>query len=335
MEKNLKVSSTGFSDSVKISTLWLRTFGFTSFALAAFAANSVICRMALGKGAIDAAGFTAIRLFSGAFILLPLAVFTGNSKKKRKFPGNWTSAAMLFFYAVAFSFAYIGLTAGTGALILFGAVQVTMLVAGIRSGERPGRLQWAGLLVAVSGLIYLVLPGWQAPPLWAAALMATAGAAWGIYSLRGRGAANPIAVTGDNFLRTLPMVSLVGLAAISSVDISTRGALLAVTSGAITSGLGYVLWYAALRDLTATRAATVQLLVPVLAAVGGVAFLSEQITLRLVVSSLLIIGGVGSTLMGHPEPRFTKNGPAEPDKKGKHEEPSVLNECLGSEPCSM
>jgi drug/metabolite transporter (DMT)-like permease len=165
--------------------------------------------------------------------------------------------------------------------------------------------------------------------------MATAGAAWGIYSLRGRGAVNPIAITGDNFLRTLPMVSLVSLAAISSIDISTRGAILAASSGAITSGLGYVLWYAALRDLTATRAATVQLLVPVLAAVGGVAFLSEQITLRLVVSSLLIIGGVGSTLMGHPKPQVAKKSPAEPDKSGKHEEPGLLNECLGNEPCSM
>ena len=186
------------------------------------------------------------------------------------------------------------LTAGTGALILFGAVQATMILGGLRQGERFGCLQWCGLAVALAGLIYLVLPGLEAPPLSGAVLMAAAGIAWGIYSLRGRGVANPIAVTGDNFLRAVPMVLLISLAAIPYLNVSPRGAFLAFVSGAVTSGMGYVVWYAALRDLTATRAAGAQLLVPVMAALGGVMFLGEQISLRLVVASVMIIGGVGS-----------------------------------------
>ena len=331
----MKFSAEYLSNSVGFNVSWLRAVVCTAFALSAFASNSILCRLALGTGTIDAASFTAIRLASGALMLLPIATIINSGNRKPKFPGSWTSAAMLFVYAAAFSFAYIGLTAGTGALILFGAVQVTMLLAGLGQGERLGRHQWVGLLVALSGLVYLMLPGWQAPPLWAAALMAAAGAAWGVYSLRGRGASDPIAVTGDNFLRTLPMVALMSLVAISVVDVSWQGALLAVLSGAITSGLGYVLWYAALRDLSATRAATVQLMVPVLAALGGVIFLSEQITLRLVVSSLLIIGGVGSTLM-KPQPSF----PA--DKRSAHGERNAmkgswkrLRDCVITQECSM
>jgi drug/metabolite transporter (DMT)-like permease len=203
---------------------------------------------------------------------------------------------MLFLYAVTFSFAYISLTAGTGALILFGSVQATMILAGLRQGERFGWLEWGGLIMALAGLIYLVLPGWEAPSLPGVALMSAAGIAWGAYSLRGRGVSDPIRITSDNFMRAVPMVLLISLAAVPYLQLTFKGALLAVLSGAVTSGLGYVVWYAALRDLTATRASGVQLLVPVIAALGGVIFLSEQITLRLVVSSVMIIGGVGSIL---------------------------------------
>jgi drug/metabolite transporter (DMT)-like permease len=270
----------------------LRTIVYTAFALGAFAANSVICRLALGDASIDAASFAAVRLVSGALVLMLIIGFSGTGTA-RKSRGTWTMAAMLFVYAVTFSFAYISLTTGTGALILFGSVQATMILAGLFEGERFGWLQWAGLVVALSGLIYLVLPGWQAPTLSGAALMTAAGVAWGVYSLLGRGVANPIAVTGDNFLRSVPMVLVVGLAAMPTWNVSLKGVLLAFVSGAVTSGLGYVVWYAALRELTATRAATAQLLVPVIAALGGVVLLSEPVSPRLVMSSIMIIGGVG------------------------------------------
>ena len=275
---------------------WKMTLIYTSFALVAFAANSVICRLALGSEAIDAASFSTIRLLSGA---LALALIVRISKRgaERKSRGSWASAAMLFLYAVTFSFAYINLSAGTGALILFGAVQATMIVAGLRQGERFGWQEWCGLITSIGGLIYLVLPGLAAPSLSGAALMATAGIAWGVYSLRGRGVVDPVAVTGDNFLRSVPMVLLISLAAVPYMSVSLKGALLAVLSGAVTSGMGYVVWYAALRNLTATRAAIAQLLVPVIAALGGVIFLSEQIGLRLFVSSCMIIGGVGSVFI--------------------------------------
>jgi drug/metabolite transporter (DMT)-like permease len=270
----------------------LRTAILTAFALVAFAANSVICRLALGNASIDAASFTAVRLVSGALVLLLILKVSGTQTQPRR-PGTWMAAAMLFLYAVTFSFAYISLTAGTGALILFGAVQATMILAGLREGERFGWLQWIGLIMALSGLVYLMLPGWQAPTPRGAALMVTAGIAWGVYSLLGRGVSDPIAVTGDNFLRSVPMVMIVALVAMPLWHVSLEGALLAFVSGAVTSGLGYVVWYAALRGLTATRAATAQLLVPVIAALGGVILLSEPIRPRLIIASVMIIGGVG------------------------------------------
>jgi drug/metabolite transporter (DMT)-like permease len=291
---NLSIAKLFTPESITVG--WLRTTVCTAFALMAFAANSVICRLALGDAAIDAASFSTIRLTSGALVLM-LIVGMGAARNGRKSRGSWISAAMLFLYAVTFSFAYISLTAGSGALILFGSVQATMILAGLRQGERFGWMEWSGLVMALAGLVYLVLPGWEAPSLPGAALMATAGIAWGIYSLRGRGAADPIRVTADNFLRAVPMILLISLAAVPHLHLSLKGASLAVLSGAVTSGLGYVVWYAALRDLTATRAASVQLLVPVIAALGGVIFLSEQISLRLVVSSAMIIGGVGSILL--------------------------------------
>ncbi len=294
------------SDSAVCGLDCLRTLLTTALALTAFAANSILCRMALSNGAIDPASFSAIRLASGALALL-LAAATRVPKAARP-SGSWTSAAFLFLYAVAFSFAYLGLSAGTGALILFGAVQGTMITAGLISGERPRPLQWIGLLTAVAGLVVLVLPGLEAPPLWGAALMVLAGWAWGVYSLRGRDAKDPVAVTCDNFRRAVPMA--VALAMLPKLRVSPEGALLAVVSGALTSGMGYVVWYAALQHLSATRAAAVQLLVPVLAAAGGVAFLSETITLRLVIASAMIIGGVGTAMMVQyrPDPATVRKG---------------------------
>jgi len=267
----------------------------TTFALIAFAANSIICRMALGNAAIDPASFSTIRLVSGAVVLWVIVKATLRGKAG-KHPGSWWSAAMLFLYAAAFSFAYVSLNAGVGALILFGAVQATMISAGLLKGERPSMLAWCGFIIALAGLVYLVLPGLAAPSFSGAVLMAIAGFAWGIYSLRGLGITNPAAITADNFLRSVPMTAMVSLVLIPSLQLSLGGILLAVLSGGLTSGVGYVVWYAALRHLSATRAAMLQLLVPIIAASGGVLLLSEQLTLRLILSSLLIIGGVGLTL---------------------------------------
>lgn len=267
---------------------------FTVLALTAFAANSLLCRAALGHGAIDAASFSTIRLFSGAATLMAMTRLTRPQGAQPG--GSWRSAALLFLYAVPFSYAYVSLGAGTGALILFGSVQATMLSAALATGERPHALEWTGLIVALAGLVYLVLPGLAAPSPLGCALMTTAGISWGAYSLRGRGAADPLAETAGNFLRTVPMTVVISIAAARSLNVTTKGAVLAVLSGAVASGLGYVAWYAALRGLSATRAASVQLAVPVLAAAGGVAFLAERITVRLIVSAVLILGGVGLAL---------------------------------------
>ena len=278
-----------------IKTNPLRTPLATGFALVAFAANSVFCRLALGESSIDAASFSTVRLVSGAVTLVLITQVTGSVAEHR---GNWTSASMLFLYAVAFSFAYISLSTGTGALILFGAVQATMILAALYSGERPHMLEWVGLFFALAGLVYLVFPGLSAPSPTGSILMAVAGISWGVYSLRGRGTAGPIAATTGNFVRAVPFVLVVSLVMLQDVHISAKGVLLAVLSGALASGVGYVVWYAALQGLTATRAATVQLSVPVLAAAGGVIFLSEHISIRLLLSAIMILGGVGLSLLG-------------------------------------
>jgi drug/metabolite transporter (DMT)-like permease len=274
----------------------LRTITFTALALVAFAANSVLCRIALSQATIDAATFSTIRLTAGAATLLLITVLTRGGA-----PGvetSWISAAMLFLYAVPFSFAYIRLTTGAGALILFGCVQLTMMSAALWSGERPHPLQWLGLGLALGGLMYLVLPGLAAPSLLGASLMALAGFSWGVYSLRGRGAADPLAQTTNNFVRTVPLVVVVSLFTMPQFHVQRKGVLLAVASGALASGLGYVVWYQALRGLTATRAAVVQLLVPILAAVGGVIFLAEAISLRLAVAAVIVLGGIALALIG-------------------------------------
>jgi drug/metabolite transporter (DMT)-like permease len=275
----------------------LVTAVLTLFTLVAFAANSVLCRLALGEGSIDAASFSTIRLLSGAVALWLIVLFLRKrSISVRK--GSWISAWMLFLYAVTFSYAYISLSTGTGALILFGAVQATMLLAGLLSGERPHLMQWGGLVLALGGLLYLVFPGLTAPSPLGSVLMIASGIAWGVYSIRGKRGADPLVVTGENFVGAVPLAILVSVAAYSSLHLSVEGAVLAVISGALTSGVGYVVWYTALRGLTATRASVVQLAVPVLAAAGGVLFLSEEISVRLIVATVAILGGIGLTVLG-------------------------------------
>lgn len=267
----------------------LRTVFLTATAMIAFAANSLLCRMALGQDFIDAGSFTSIRIISGAITLGLILSIRGH---KTKVTANWSGVAALFCYMVFFSFAYLSLSAGTGALLLFGAVQLTMFASAIRHGERFSFLSWTGLFAAFAGLVYLVAPGVTAPDPVGALLMATAGIAWGAYSLIGRRSDQPLLDTTSNFLYSIPFT--IGLSAIfiASADISVPGVLLAVASGALASGLGYTIWYAALPGLTAGRAATVQLSVPVIAALGGIVLLSEQITVRLVVASSLTIGGI-------------------------------------------
>jgi len=275
-----------------------RAAGLTALALVAFAGNSILCRSALGARLIDPAGFTAVRLAAGAATLwLVIAVRSGGVPR---LAGRWSSAAALFLYAAAFSLAYITLSAGTGALILFGAVQLTMILAGLRAGERPQPAEWLGLALAAAGLVVLVRPGLTAPAPAGSALMALAGVAWGVYSLKGRGSTEPLRNTAGNFLRTLPMAALLLLVARGGAAWEPRGILLAAASGALASGCGYAIWYAALPALTATRAALVQLLVPVLAAVGGVVLLGEAIPLRLPVAAALVLGGVALAVTSHP-----------------------------------
>jgi len=278
--------------AVKRTARSRRTLALTALALLAFAANSVLNRMALGAGQIDAAGFAIIRLLSGALVLV-LILYARSGRNRPQFTGSWTSATLLFGYAVAFSFAYLSLGTATGALILFGAVQITMIVAVVCSGHRLHLAEYAGVLLAVSGFVVLLLPGLTAPSILGAVLMGAAGVCWGFYSLRGAQGKDPLADTAFNFLRSLLWVAPLGLLFLGSLHLSVRGVVLAVLSGGLMSGVGYTLWYAALRGLTATQAAVVQLLVPPITAFGGVLLLGEFITLRLVVSSLLILGGVG------------------------------------------
>lgn len=278
----------------------MRTAALTAAAMAAFAANSLLCRLALGQEQIDAASFTSIRVGAGAVTLC--LILLARSKRLALAPMDWRGVAGLAAYMVLFSFAYISLNAGVGALILFGAVQLTMFIVALRAGERFVVAQWFGLALAVAGLVYLVSPGLAAPDPVGAVLMAGAGVAWGAYSLVGRGAADPLAATTTNFLYTLPLALAVSLVTLGGVSLSGSGVALAVASGALASGCGYVIWYAALRGLSASRAAVVQLSVPVIAAAGAAAFLAEPITLRLVLASVATLGGVGIVLAQRSAP---------------------------------
>nr|MBA3544822.1 DMT family transporter [Chthoniobacterales bacterium] len=261
----------------------------------AFASNSLLCRAALKGTSIDAASFTLVRLFSGALTLF-LVVRLGRGGATKA--GNWPSALALFVYAAAFSFAYLNLSAGTGALLLFSAVQATMILWGWRAGERLGARQLIGLTIALAGLFILLLPGIAAPPLRGSLLMLSAGVTWGAYSLRGRGERNPAAATTGNFLRAVPLAVALSLALLPWARLDSLGVIYAVLSGAIASGLGYVVWYAALPGLEAASAASVQLSVPVLAAAGGILLLGEPLTLRFLLASVAVWGGIALVVIG-------------------------------------
>src|SRR6267143_5181104 len=266
-----------------------RVFILTLVAMMAFAGNSLLCRLALKQTSIDAASFTFIRIISGAIALWLIVRMRGRSLQKA---GSWFSAVALFAYAAGFSFAYISLSAGTGALLLFGAVQATMILRGLHKGERLNTIQIAGFIVAVTGLVVLVFPGLSAPPVTASILMLEAGVAWGVYSLRGKGERNPASVTTGNFVRAVPFAAALSIIFLPWTNYSLAGITYAITSGAVTSGLGYVIWYSALPGLEAASAATVQLSVPVLAATGGILLLGEPITLRYMLASVAVLGGV-------------------------------------------
>ena len=275
----------------------VKTLVLTVLALIAFAANSVLCRMALGENTIDASSFTIIRLLSGVIVLLVIVSMT-NKKRRLSSGGSWFSSSMLFLYAVTFSFAYITLDTGTGALILFGAVQITIIVISVFMGNRLHPSEWAGLFIAFMGFVYLVLPGVTAPSVVGFLLMTVAGLAWGVYTLKGRGSDNPLLDTASNFLRSVPFVIVLAMFTLNSALYSMEGILLAVLSGGIASGIGYTIWYSALGGLSATQAAVVQLSVPVIAALGGVVFVSEAFTQRLSVSSFMILGGILLVVLG-------------------------------------
>lgn len=288
--------------SVATTSIW------TLLALLAFAGNSILCRLALGEQAIDAAGFTSLRLLSGIITLLViLAVSRRHKTATGKVRGSWSASLMLLLYAVTFSYAYLTLDTGTGALILFGAVQITMILISVIQGQRLHGSEWLGVLIAFSGFVWLVLPTLTTPSLSGFLLMSLSGIAWGIYTLKGRGSENPLEDTAFNFLRTLP-AALILLALMfwqsdlfnpaTGSDISTAGILLALLSGSLASGIGYTLWYIALNGLSGTQAAVVQLSVPIIAAAGGVVFAGESIDIRLITSALLVLGGILLVILG-------------------------------------
>ena len=286
-----------------MQTNYIKIIASTLFALFAFAANSVLCRLALGDNTIDAASFTTVRLLSGITILFVIITITSKVNRpdeKVKTKGSWFAAAMLFIYALAFSFGYISLDTGTGALILFGAVQITMIISSVISGNKLHFFEWLGLTVAFTGFVYLIIPSLTTPSLTGFILMSISGIAWAFYTLIGRGSNNPLNDTAYNFLRTSPFVlTLIAIVfSVSHIHITPMGIMLAVLSGAIASGIGYFVWYMALAGLSVTQAAVVQLFVPIIAALGGVIFTSEMITLRLVESSALVLGGILMVILG-------------------------------------
>ena len=277
----------------------IKTSLATILALTAFAANSVLCRMALGSGAVDAASFTIIRLVSGSLMLIALMFFTAmyrqrndQDRKDNKDRGSWFSAFMLFIYATGFSFSYLSLDTATGALVLFTAVQVTMITNTIILGYRLKVAEWFGLIIAFMGFVLLILPGIQSPPMMGTMLMVLAGVSWGLYSIRGHGSVNALFDTGYNFIRSLAFIIPILMFGFRSFEFTNEGILLALASGAITSGLGYTIWYVAIKGLSSVQAGVLQLLVPAITALGGVVFLAEPITYRLSISMSLITGGV-------------------------------------------
>ncbi|UHQ55448.1 MULTISPECIES: DMT family transporter [Microbulbifer] len=278
----------------------LRILLLTTLAMIAFAGNSILCRLALKETSIDPASFTSLRLLSGAVILWLVSLHKPvieNGDRKHWQHGNWISAVALFAYAAGFSFAYVNMNAATGALLLFGAVQVTMIGHGLWAGERLGPLQLVGTFIAIAGLVVLLLPGATAPPPLASSLMLGAGVAWGVYSLRGIGQEDPTRVTAGNFILAAPVTLALSLLLRQQVSFDLAGVIYAILSGAVASGIGYVIWYAALPALKSTTAATVQLSVPVITAIGGVLFLHESVDLRMVLSSVAILGGIALVIV--------------------------------------
>lgn len=269
----------------------------TIFALLAFAANSLLARAALGAGQADAVGYTIVRLVSGAIFLWLFLTWRNAGKPGGKLDGSWVSAAALFGYAIFFSVAYLRLGAATGALILFATVQFSMISWGLYKGERPRPLQIAGMAAAIFGIVYLLLPGVGSPDPLGSALMVLSGVAWAVYSLRGRGVSDPVAATAGNFIRSaalcLPLLAL----GWNSIHLTALGATLALASGIVASGMGYVLWYRALPALDATIAAIVQLTVPIIATAGAILFLGEHMTLRFALASAAVLGGVAVTIV--------------------------------------
>lgn len=278
----------------------IKTLLYTSFALIAFAGNSVLCRLALGEESIDAGSFTIIRLLAGAGVLMLALTFTKTEPDTENSKGSWWGAITLWVYAVGFSYAYISLDTGTGALVLFGTVQIVMILASLFSGTRLLPIEYLGLALAFGGFTYLVLPNLTSPSLAGFVMMTLAGIAWGAYTLIGRQSKNPLGDTAYNFTRTLPLVALLALAVYvwTDIDLSYRGIALAALSGAVTSGLGYAIWYLALGGLSPVQAAVAQLLVPVIAALGGLIFTNESITLRLMIATTIILSGVMCIVMG-------------------------------------
>lgn len=275
----------------------LRICLLTALAMLAFAGNSILCRLALKGGHIDPFTFTALRLASGACVLAALAFARHRAASMPALQGSWFGAVFLFTYATAFSLAYVGMDVGPGALLLFAAVQISMLAYGRFKGERLGLMAIAGLILGLCGLGFLLLPGSTAPPLGRAILMVVAGIAWGAYTLHGRGAPSPIAATSGNFIRATPLAGAAALLFISRQVWDVPGLLIAATSGAVTSGLGYVIWYGVVRELTVTRASIVQLSVPVISVLAGVMWLQETLSLRIILSCLAVLGGIGIVLV--------------------------------------
>ncbi|MEM8682142.1 MAG: DMT family transporter [Pseudomonadota bacterium] len=270
-----------------------QTLLLTATAMVAFAANSVLCRLGLGAGLIDAASYSSIRLVSGAVMLALLVLLRGGSLNRRP---DLRMVAGLFVYVVCFSYAYLTLDTATGALVLFAAVQLTMFAVSLAGGERFNVGSWLGLALALGGLIYLLLPSASSPDPLGAVLMATAGVAWGVYSLCGRAVTDATTSTALNFVYAAPVAVAVGLVLPGEVVITASGTAYAVASGAVASGLGYAIWYRALPGLAGTQAATVQLSVPVIAALGGLVFLSEALSVRLIVATAATLGGVAIVL---------------------------------------
>jgi len=274
-----------------------KVFLYTSIALIAFAGNSVLCRLALGDEAIDAASFTSIRLLSGIVVLLAIFGFM-NRGKTNIAKGSWKGAFFLFAYAITFSYGYITLETGIGALVLFGSVQISIILINMFKGNKLHAMEWLGTFVAFAGFVYLIFPSLATPSAVGFGLMTMAGVAWGFYTLAGKGSNNPLGDTTYNFLRTLPFVLILVLFTFNDASLSTEGIWLAILSGSLASGIGYAIWYVALGSLSAIQAAVVQLLVPVIAAVGGVVFASEEITMRLVIASIVVLGGIMIVILG-------------------------------------